>query len=190
MKSAREILRYWLDSVGEAAWYRSTDQLDQDIRNRFEETWNAARDGACGFWLTHPMGSLAYIILTDQFPRNMFRGTAQAFETDRLARAAAKMAIAQSWDLRIEEPERQFIYMPLMHSESLTDQERAVRMFLARMPESSSTHLVHARAHREEIRRFGRFPGRNDALARVSSASERAHQAAGGYGHIVQSLTG
>ena len=140
-------------------------------------------------WLTYPSGTLAYIILTDQFPRNMHRNSGEAFATDGIARAAAKMAIDRNWDLRIDEPARQFFYLPLMHSECLADQERCVRLMMTRMPETGASNLVHARAHREVIRRFGRFPYRNEALARQTHGAEAAFLAAGGYGAMVRELT-
>jgi uncharacterized protein (DUF924 family) len=140
-------------------------------------------------WLTYPSGTLSYIILTDQFPRNMLRGSGEAFATDGIARAAAKMAIDRNWDMRIDEPARQFFYLPLMHSECLADQERCVRLMMTRMPETGDSNLVHARAHREVIRRFGRFPYRNEALARPSHAAEAAFLAAGGYGAMVREMT-
>ena len=131
---------------------------------------------------------MAYIILTDQFSRNMFRDTKQAFATDKLAKAAAKAAISKEWDLKIDEPARQFFYMPLVHSECLEDQERAVRLIKTRMPETGHQNLPHARAHREVIRRYGRFPTRNAALDRICSADEQAYLDAGGYGAIVKEL--
>ena len=99
----------------------------------FLETYKRATQGSLSLWLTYASGTLAYIILTDQFPRNMFRGTAQAFGDRRIARAAAKVAITRGWDMKIDEPGRQFFYMPLVHSECLSDQDRAVRLILSRI---------------------------------------------------------
>ena len=144
--------------------------------------------GACSLWLTYPTGTLAYIILTDQFSRNMFRGQAQAFATDAVALAAAKVAINRGWDLRIDEPARQFFYLPLMHSENLCDQDRCVRLICERMPEHRSENLIDARAHREVIRRFGRFPHRNEALNRNSTEPERAFEMNGGYGAVLREV--
>jgi uncharacterized protein (DUF924 family) len=139
-------------------------------------------------WLTYPAGTLAYVILTDQFPRNMFRGEARAFATDRAGLRAAKVAIGRGWDMRIDEPARQFFYLPLMHSENLCDQERCVRLICERMPEHGPYNLLHARAHREVIRRFGRFPYRNAVLDRVSTTPERSFEAEGGYGALVREV--
>ena len=130
---------------------------------------------------------MAYLIVTDQFPRNMFRGTGRAFATDGAARAAAKAAIAKGWDRRIDPPARQFFYLPLMHSECLVDQDRCVRLMMERMPDSED-NLLHAKAHRDVIRRFGRFPYRNEALARHDTGPEAAYLAEEGYGGTVRTL--
>ena len=188
MQKPEEVLRYWLDEIGPKGWYASGPELDADIRNQFIATWEAAMEGACGLWLTYPVGTLAYIILTDQFPRNMFRDDAKAFESDRYARAACKVAVTRDWDLRISEPARQFFYLPLMHSENLVDQDRCVRLIAARMQRDLSDNLLHAQAHRDVIRQFGRFPFRNTALGRVSTPTEAAWLAAGAYGAAVRAL--
>jgi len=189
MKSPEEVLEFWLDEVGEAGWYKAEDALDQAIRDRFMTTWEAAaaETGFCN-WKQTPRGMLALIVLTDQFPRNMFRGEARAFATDSLARKYAKWAVDREWDLQVKEPERQFFYMPLMHSENLSDQERCVRLMLQRMPEHGASNLIHARAHRQVIRQFGRFPYRNDALDRAFTGPERAYVDGGGYGQTVSAL--
>jgi uncharacterized protein (DUF924 family) len=185
-----EVLRFWIDETGPAGWYNGGEHIDAAIRNRFLDLWEAAMTGACGHWLVSARGALAYVILTDQFPRNMFRGTARAFASDPHARAAAKLAIDRGWDLEIPEPARQFCYLPLEHSENLVDQDRSVALFETRMPQDGADNLLHALAHREVIRRFGRFPTRNAALGRESTESELAYLAEGGYGALVQKLKG
>jgi uncharacterized protein (DUF924 family) len=188
MVSPDEVLKFWLDDVGPDGWYKSSEELDRTIRDQFAGDWENARAGACSLWLTYPTGTLAYIILTDQFPRNMFRTEAQSFATDIAALAAAKVAISRGWDLKIDEPARQFFYLPLMHSENLCDQDRCVRLICERMPEHGAGNLTHARAHREVIRRFGRFPHRNALLGRSSTAPERAFEENGGYGAVLREL--
>jgi uncharacterized protein (DUF924 family) len=188
MLRPEEVLSFWLDDVGEAVWYAQDDDLDEEIRQRFQSAWEGAREGRYSLWLTYPSGALAYIILTDQFPRNMFRGSSKAFSTDQAALAVAKASIDKRWDMRIDEPARQFFYLPLMHSENLCDQDRCVRLMCERMPEYGASNLLHARAHREVIRRFGRFPYRNDALSRHSTAPEAAYVTEGGYGATVREL--
>ena len=187
-KTPEDVLAFWLDEVGEDGWYAGGEALDQTIRDRFMSLYEHACEGALSLWLTYPSGTLAYIILTDQMSRNMFRDTARAFATDMIAKAAAKGAISKGWDMRIDEPARQFFYMPLMHSENLADQDRAVRLFMTRMPNSGEKNLPHAQAHREVIRQFGRFPTRNVALSRQTSVDEQAYLDEGGYGALVRKL--
>jgi len=188
MAGPQEVLEFWLDRVGPAGWYASDDALDQEIRDSFMPLWQSARDGGLGLWLTYPAGALAYLILTDQFSRNMFRDSATAFSLDHAALAVAKRVICKGWDLKIDEPARQFFYLPLMHSENLSDQGRCIRLMVERMPQTGASNLLHAQAHREVIRKFGRFPHRNAALSRLSTRKESAYAAQGGYGQILRQL--
>ncbi|MGO4915109.1 DUF924 family protein [Pseudogemmobacter sp. W21_MBD1_M6] len=188
MLNPEAVLDYWINEVGPKGWYAGGEALDAQVKEKFEDAWHTARKSGFKTWMADPRGTLALVILLDQFPRNMFRGTADAFASDNQARATAKTAIERNWDLKVPEPERQFFYLPLMHSECLTDQERSVRLFKTRMPETGTSNLLHARAHREVIRRFGRFPTRNEALHRPLSTPESAYLASGGYGAVVQSI--
>lgn len=188
MSSPEEVLSFWLDEVGPNGWYNQSDELDRTVRDRFEHTLAGAMQGRFSLWLTYPSGVLAYVIVTDQFSRNMYRDTDRAFATDRIALAAAKSAIAKGWDHKIDEPARQFFYLPLMHSENLCDQDRCVRLMCERMPEYGAENLLHARAHRAVIRQFGRFPTRNTALGRQSTVSEAEFLSNGGYGGTVRDL--
>lgn len=188
MVSPDEVLKFWLDDVGAAGWYQVSDELDETIRTKFQAAWQNALEGAYSLWLTYPSGALAYSILLDQFPRNMFRNDGRAFASDKIALAAAKAAIHKGWDLKIDEPARQFFYLPLMHSENLCDQDRCVRLMKERMPEGGEANLLHAKAHREVIRQFGRFPYRNEALDRKPTKVESDYVAAGGYGNTVRDL--
>lgn len=188
MVTPESVLKYWLDEKGPEAWYAGGEALDAEIRDKFSSAWDELMQGGFGLWLTYPSGSLAYVVLADQFPRNMFRGAAKAFASDKIARAAAKAAISRDWDLKIDEPARQFFYLPLMHSENLSDQDRAVRLICTRMPETGQSNLVHARAHREVIRKHGRFPFRNEALGRNSTGAESTFLENGGYMAIVNEL--
>ncbi len=185
MITAEDILDFWLVEAGEKAWYDGA-HLDAKIAVRFELVWQAARVGKLDHWLATPQDALALLILVDQFPRNMFRGTASSFASDGVARAAAKQAIRLGHDLKIKLPERQFFYMPLNHSENQADQDQCVRMILLNMPDAEL--LLHARAHRAQIRDFGRFPTRNAALGRVSSVAEQAFLDAGGYPALVKRM--
>ena len=177
-----KVLSFWLDETDPKQWYNSSKDLDNAILQEFYPTWVSIMDGKFGMWLTYPTGSLAYILVLDQFSRNMFRGSSKAFSSDLVALAAAKQAIKHKFDLVIDEPGRQFFYLPLMHSESLQDQERCIRLMLERMPLEGMNNLLHARAHREVIRKFGRFPTRNEALSRKNTAHEADYMKNGGYG--------
>lgn len=179
MTTPEDILSFWLKDVGQAGWYLQDAALDERIRSRFAEDWEKARSGAYDTWVCAPESALALVILLDQFPRNMFRNDPRAYRTDAKALAIAKKAIARGFPARIPAPERQFFYLPLMHSEMLPDQEHCVRRLLDD-PELRD-NVGHARAHREVIRRFGRFPYRNTPLGRNTTDAEQAFLAAGGY---------
>lgn len=188
MATPEDVLAFWLDEVGPKGWYEADAAVDAEIHTRFYDIWDSARRGGLSLWMTYPSGALAYLILTDQFSRNMFRGTGKAFATDRVALAMSKIAVEKGWDLKINEPARQFFYMPMMHSECISDQERCIRMFMTRMPEHGASNLLHAQAHRDVIRKFGRFPFRNDALERRTLEPEAAFLENGGYGATVREL--
>ena len=188
MIGPEEVLGFWLDEVGPEGWYKVDPALDAQILEKFEAAWEGAMEGNYSLWLTYPSGTLAYIILTDQLSRNMFRGTAKAFASDKAALAAAKSAVDRGWDMKIDEPARQFFYLPMMHSENLCDQDRCVRLMKERMPKAGENNLLHAQVHREVIRQFGRFPYRNQALSRRATEGESTYLTEGGYGKTVQQL--
>ena len=190
MATPEDILAYWLDEIGPKGWYAGGEDLDEEIRDRFEAEWSRTMDGSNALWLTYASGALAYIILVDQFPRNMFRNSGKAFASDAIGLAAAKLSIAHGFDMKIDEPARQFFYLPLMHSENLCDQDRCVRLMCERMPEAGASNLLHARAHRAVIREFGRFPYRNEALSRTPTDPEIEFIETGGYGRMVRELDG
>ena len=156
--SVDAVLKFWLDEVDQSSWYSSAETLDQKIRDRFLETWHQIMEGGHSMWLTYPSGALAYILVTDQFSRNMFRGSGQAFASDRLALTVAKQCVTQKWDLSIAAPARQFFYLPLMHSENLCDQDRCIRLIKERMPQTGENNLLHARVHREVFVNLAAFP--------------------------------
>lgn len=187
MSDPIEVLDYWLGAVGPKGWYAGGDDLDGEIAALFGPIWQAAHDGHIEHWVDGAAGTLAYLIVCDQFSRNMHRGSALAFATDARARDAARRALEQGWDMDAPEPERQFFYMPFEHSEDMVDQDLAVTLMVERLRNHPDL-ILHARAHREIITRFGRFPYRNDALGRVSTAEEQAFIDNGGYGAIVRSL--
>ena len=186
IETAETVRRFWLEEVGPEGWYGGGDALDARIRDRFRATWDCAAGGGLLHWTVTGAGTLAYLIVTDQFPRNMFRDDPRAFSTDRRAVAAAKRALVAGADLEVEGDARQFFYLPLEHSESTPDQHRAVRLIHARMDAPET--LLHARAHRRVIRAYGRFPHRNGTLRRDDSAAGRRMLEGGGYAAVVRDL--
>jgi len=171
LAAPRDILDFWFKELSEESWFKADPALDALIRERFEETWRAACAGALRDWRESKEGALAYVILLDQFPRNMFRGSAEAYATDELARDAARHAIARGFDLELPPAVRSFLYLPLTHSEDLADQEACVRLTGERLGEGHSSYPFALR-HRDAIARFGRFPARNSALGRQSTPEE------------------
>ncbi|MCX7288507.1 MAG: DUF924 domain-containing protein [Rhodobacterales bacterium] len=187
MSDPVDVLEFWLHEIGPDGWYAGGEVVDARCRERFADLWQAAQDGGLEHWVDGTVGTLAYLIVTDQIPRNIHRGTALAFATDPLALAAARTALAKGWDLAAPEPERQFFYMPFEHSEDPADQVQAVRLLTERLT-SDPDMALHARAHQEIIRRYGRFPTRNQALGRTSTAEEQAYLDSGGYMAVVDRL--
>lgn len=185
MSDPVQVLDFWLGDVGPEGWYAGGDEIDAACL-MFQDLWEAARDGGLDHWVEGTVGTLAFLILTDQLPRNMFRGKAESFATDPLALAAAKTAIAEGWDMNAPEPERQFFYLPLEHSENAEDQALCVSMMTERMTDPDL--LLHARAHQQVIARFGRFPNRNAALGRTSTPDEAVFLEQGGYGAVVRAM--
>ncbi len=171
--SQREVLDFWFKETDPKLWFANDTAFDARIREKFEETWRAVRDGKFEDWKAHVDGALALVIVLDQFPRNMFRGSAEAFSTDALARAAADRAIRHKFDLEVPAAVRAFFYLPFMHSENLSDQDRSVALIGERVGKDSLNY-PYAVGHRDIIARFGRFPARNTALGRVSTPEEAA----------------
>ena len=182
-----EVLDFWLGEVGPDGWYAGGAELDALCRERFAEVWQAAHDGGLEHWVEGTPGTLAYLIVTDQLSRNIHRDSAFAFACDARALAAAKTALEQGWDMGAPEPDRQFFYMPFEHSEVPADQAMAVHLLETRMA-SDPEMALHARAHEQVIRRFGRFPTRNAALGRETTPEEQTYLDKGGYGALVQAL--
>lgn len=172
--SPDEVLAFWFDPDRQPLWFRQSAALDRDVKKGFGPTYEAARAGSLAHWAQTPSGALALVIVLDQFPRNMFRGTARAFETGAAALDLARAAVARGDDRAVDAGSRGFFYLPFMHSESLDDQDRALALYQALGDEGG---LKAAREHREVIARFGRFPHRNAALGRVDTAEEAAFRA-------------
>lgn len=185
LATPQAVITYWCKTLEPKDWYVANDAVDATIRDRFLPTWEAAAAGGCKDWIVDAQCALAYLILTDQFPRNMFRGDGRSFATDAKALAASETCIAKGWDREITEPDRQFVYMPFMHAEDLAAQDSGIDYIANRMPETGHNNIDHAHAHRWVIAKFGRFPYRNDALGRVTTPDEQAFLDAGAYGHAL-----
>jgi len=156
-------------------WFESDLAFDEAVRSRLGAVHEAAAAGAHEGWAASPRGSLALVILLDQVPRNIFRGQARAYASDAKAREVAAAAIARGHDRALLPAERMFLYLPFEHSEASADQERALVLFaeLEAFPETAGI-MSTARRHAEIISRFGRFPHRNSALGRLTTAEEAA----------------
>jgi uncharacterized protein (DUF924 family) len=166
----REILDFWFGLRPEQ-WWKADPQLDEEIRERFLETWQRERERLPGEFLGSAETALAAVILFDQFPRNMFRGRADSFATDILARTIADEAIGRGFDTALPKERRGFLYLPFEHSEDKADQRRSLLLFEAL---GDPELLRYAHLHHDLIERFGRFPHRNAMLGREPRAAELA----------------
>jgi len=173
---ALSVTKFWRDA-GEDAWFEKSDAFDADFRDRFLDLHYAAARRECDAWSNHAEGSLALMILLDQFPRNCFRGTGHMYATDPLAKHFAEKAVAAGHDLALEPEVRVFLYLPFEHAENLADQDISVELHTAR----AAFSLKYALEHREIIQRFGRFPHRNPVLGRSSTQEELRFLAEGGF---------
>ena len=171
-----DVLAFWR-AAGPDKWYTKDAAFDDDIRTRFLATYEAAAARALA-WDDTADGALALLIVLDQFPRNMFRGSARAFAADPLAREVAARAIARGFDREIAVPECSFFYLPFEHSEALADQERCTALNRA---SGDADALKWAELHADIIRRFGRFPHRNAVLGRTTTPEEQAFLDADGF---------
>ncbi len=170
------VVNFWRDA-GAEAWFSRDPAFDSTFRERFQAAHMAAARRELDHWLETPDGALALMILLDQFPRNSYRGTAHMFATDALALSLARKALALGHDQQIEPSLRLFLYLPFEHSEELVDQQRAVEL-CAPLGEPFDHYAV---VHFDVIERFGRFPHRNAAFGRETTAEEQAFLDAGGF---------
>ena len=162
------VVQFWREA-GPEKWFAKDEAFDQVCRDRFLSTYRAAARGDLNEWELTPDGALAAILLLDQFPRNMFRGTRDAYKTDPVAVMVADRAIEKGFDRQVDPAFRRFFYLPFMHSEELRDQDRSVTLNEA----TGEAELMEwARHHRDIIARFGRFPHRNAVLGREGTAEE------------------
>ncbi|MFQ3622567.1 MAG: DUF924 family protein [Acetobacteraceae bacterium] len=175
-----EVLGFWFSAESEPFWFRKDEAFDSRVRSALLAPHLAAARGDLAPWGGDAEGALALALLLDQAPRNLFRGRARAFATDAAALAVARTALERGFDLALPVARRPFLYLPFEHSEALEDQHLSVRLFRERIGEGE--YLTYAIAHLEVIARFGRFPHRNAALGRTSTAAEEAYLAEPGAG--------
>ena len=173
---AAELLHYWFHTLRPGDRFATDATVDRALCARFGRDWAMLRTQPAASFLDDPRTALAAVVLFDQVPRNIHRGSGRAFSTDALARHIAMGALARGWDAGLSPAERQFLAMPLMHSEAIADQRRSLAYFARLGPRYG---WPFARAHYRMIARFGRFPHRNAALGRVSTMAERRTVAAG-----------
>ena len=167
----KEILGFWFEQTKPNQWFQVNEDFDELVRKQFEGAYDLGRQGILDGWRETPEGCLAYIILFDQFPRNMFRGTAKAFATDAKALACAEHALKKHFDKGLPVIQRRFVYLPFEHSEDMADQNKAVDLFKS-IKDDDPLGYDYAIKHKEVIEKFGRFPGRNKALGRENTKEE------------------
>ena len=164
-----EVLKLWFDELSPDDWFEGEEAVDSHIRERFQGLHEALREQVPEIWRSSARGCLAAVIVLDQFPRNMYRGTSRAFAADGAARALAKEALMHGFDRELPMDERKFLYLLFEHSENPADQVRSIELFGSL---ENELDLYYARRHKEIIDRFGRFPHRNVVLGRISSPEE------------------
>jgi uncharacterized protein (DUF924 family) len=172
-----DVIKFW-DEAGEDRWFSNDPAFDAKVRETWLEAHEAAARRQLVDWEGDAAGMLALLLLLDQFPRNMFRGSPHAFATDLMAHGVATRAMARRDDLKFEIPLKRFFYLPFMHSERLADQERCLDLCHAAGDEDSYRFSL---VHLDVIARFGRFPHRNATLGRTTTPQEQAFLDAGGF---------
>lgn len=164
-----KILEFWFIEIKPEQWFKKDSVVDDIIRTRYETVYEQARNADLAYWRQAPEGRLAEIIVLDQFPRNMFRGTSAAFATDELALMCAQEAVSVGDDLKLDLSLRQFFYMPYMHSESAEVHLSAINLFTKL---GNDGNLKYEIEHKKIIDQFGRYPSRNEILGRKSTLDE------------------
>ena len=190
MNTARDVLQFWFAgdmATARPAWFQKDAAFDTEIARRFGSLVGPARDGQLDHWRADAEGTLALLVLLDQFPRNLFRGRAEAFASDPHARAVARDAVLRRrQDLAVPPAARSFFYLPFEHAETMADQDLSVALFEGLRDHAPARaaggSIDYAWRHRRVIDRFGRFPHRNAALARPDTPAEAAYLAQPGAG--------
>lgn len=169
MTQPADIMTFWFEEHGTADWFGGSPEFDDEIRTRFADTHALGAQGRLEVWRATPQGRLAEIIVLDQFSRQLYRGKARAFAQDALALSLAQNAVALGADQKLPEVQRQFFYLPYMHSESLDVHKEACRLYAALGDEGA---LDYEYKHVAILERFGRYPHRNQAMGRDSTPEE------------------
>jgi uncharacterized protein (DUF924 family) len=177
LPSPADVVAFWREA-GPDRWFNKDTAFDDEIRRRFLKLHEAAAAGTLTGWEANAEGALALLILLDQFPRNMFRGSARAFATDPLARAITAGALVRGFDSQVPAELRSFFYLPFEHSEDRADQERGIALYKAA---NDADGFKWAELHADIIRRFGRFPHRNAVLGRATTSEEQKFLDDGGF---------
>lgn len=173
---AADLLQVWFHELKPRDWFAPAPAVDARLRRRFARGWDTLRHRAAAEFLDDPATALAAVLLFDQVPRNIHRGTHRMYASDMLAQQIAKAALRRGWARSLGPAQRQFLAMPLMHSEAIADQLLSLRLY-ARLGRRFGWPF--ARSHHRMVARFGRFPHRNEVLGRKSSRAEKAAVAAG-----------
>ncbi|MBX3504080.1 MAG: DUF924 domain-containing protein [Parvibaculum sp.] len=174
----RDVLDFWF-AAGPEKWFAKSDDFDAEIKRRFAETHRTASEGRLDGWADNAQGSLALILVLDQFSRNLWRNDHRAFAQDEKALALADEAVRRRYDVETPVTARKWFYMPYMHSEDLAAQERGLAYFAQRLDDPET--MTFAVEHADIIRRFGRFPHRNEVLGRVTTPEEQSFLDQGGF---------
>ena len=169
VSNPQTLIEFWFARLEPKDWWVGGDHVDALVVERFGATVDTALNGELYSWRSTAVGRLAEILCLDQFTRNMFRGTAKAFAGDSLALILSQEAVLGGHDKTLSNPQKSFLYMPLMHSESLKMHEFARQLFAA---PGFETNLKALDEHTEVLRKFGRYPSRNKALGRISTSEE------------------
>lgn len=177
LPSSADVVKFWAEA-GAENWFTKDEGFDREFSSRFMAAHYAAARRELDGWMDSPPGALALLILLDQYPRNAFRNTGHMFATDSLALHFTRQAVTKDYHLKVDPPLRPFILMPLMHSESLEDQEWLLELL---DPTTQQNTYEYAVLHRDIIRDFGRFPHRNASLGRTTTQAEQAFLDGGGF---------
>ena len=164
-----DIINYWYSDRMKKHWFDSNPEIDNEIKNNYEKVWEQAADGKLDQWKNTAEGCLALVIILDQFPLNMFRGNIKSFQTEGKAIEVTMTAIKSDFVKEIDKDKLSFLFMPLMHSENIEDQNLSVKLF---EEHNLSNNLRFAKHHRDIVKKFGRFPHRNSILLRESTKEE------------------